>query len=89
MPLCTESDPCRPKLICRRHANGTIVHIRGYYGRVRSCGIAVQARKNPQARNAGTTCASVAALASAVQVQKQRQRLVVRTVGRVAERPVR
>ena len=73
MPLCTESDPCRPKLICRRHANGTIVHIRGYYGGVRSCGIAVQARKNPQARNAGTTCASVAALAAAhgLRVAKQ------------------
>ena len=73
MPLCTESDPCRPKLICRRHANGTIVHIRGYYGGVRSCGITVQARKNPQARNAGTTCASVAALAAAhgLRVAKQ------------------
>lgn len=34
--------------------------VRGYYGGNKSCGIAVHARKNPQARNAGTTCESVA-----------------------------
>lgn len=76
MPLCTPSDPCRPKRICIQLPNGTVAHVRGFYGGVRSCGIPVQARKNPQARNAGTTCASVAALAASLGLRVTRQDIV-------------
>ena len=81
--LCTNEDKCVPLSICHFKWDSklgyylTLWHNRGLYAGNNSCGIPGQATKNPQARNAGTTCASVAAAAEthALEVIQQEQPL--------------
>lgn len=76
--LCDSLSPCPSGLYCRGEKTMTRQFIRGVpyvraYGNSTPCGILDHAHKNPQGRNAGTTCESVAvdAQAHGLRVTKQ------------------